>query len=136
MIDSESLLVAARAAARRAYAPYSRFHVGAAVLCGDGTVVLGANVENASYGLAMCAERSALFAAIGAGHVAGRDLLAVAVTCPDGDPTDVASNMPCGACRQCLIELLADDGVIIIDGVGTFAAAELLPQAFHFKQRG
>jgi cytidine deaminase len=133
MIDREALLITARAAARHAYVPYSRFHVGAAVLCADGTVVPGANVENASFGLAMCAERSALFAAVGSGQVPGRDLLAVAVTCPDGDPTDVASHMPCGACRQCLVELLVVDGVVILDGVGTFRPAELLPDAFRIE---
>ena len=78
--NTDALLEEARAAAPVAYAPYSRFRVGAAVACADGTVVRGCNVENASYGLAMCAERTALFAAVAAGTYRVADLLPLAFT--------------------------------------------------------
>ena len=96
--DARQLIAMAREAARFTYSPYSGFPVGAALLCGDGTVVLGANVENRSYGLANCAERSALFAAVSQGK---REFLAIAVACPASEiPVS-----PCGACRQALSEL-------------------------------
>jgi cytidine deaminase len=87
---------AARQAARRAYAPYSRFRVGAAVLAGSGEIYTGANVENASYGLCNCAERTAIFSAVAAGE---RRITAVAVYTPTKELT-----RPCGACRQVIQE--------------------------------
>jgi len=123
----DGLLRAARAAGTRAHVPYSRFHVGAAVLDADGTVVGGCNIENASYGLAVCGERTAMFAAVAAGH---RQLVALAVSCLDGDPDHPATLMPCGACRQVMAELLAPGAVIAVDGVGRFTLDELLPRAF------
>jgi homotetrameric cytidine deaminase len=90
------LRAAARTARNAAYAPYSRFAVGAAVETADGRRFTGANVENASYGLTMCAERSAVFAAVLAG---AQRIAAVAVSGPDGVTT-----APCGACRQVLAE--------------------------------
>ncbi len=87
---------AARRAAREAYAPYSRFAVGAAVLAGSGAIFAGCNVENASYGLCNCAERTALFSAVAAGE---RKIRAVAVYTPTKTPT-----LPCGACRQVINE--------------------------------
>lgn len=87
---------AARTAARRAYAPYSGFAVGAAVLAGSGKVYAGANVENASYGLCNCAERTAIFHAIAQGEA---QIVAVAVYTPTPTPT-----LPCGACRQVIRE--------------------------------
>jgi cytidine deaminase len=99
-MTAEELLDHAREAARYSYSPYSHFPVGAALLCADGTVVTGANVENRSFGLSNCAERSALFAAVSGGHTA---FLAVAVWAPASDtPTS-----PCGACRQALSEFCA-----------------------------
>ena len=126
--ELESLLVAARDAAQLAYVPYSSFRVGAAVLTADGTVVQGCNVENASYGLTNCAERTALFAAVAAGH---RDLVAIAVTCLDGDVARPATLMPCGACRQVMVELLPAHAPVVIDGVGVTTPDELLPNAFR-----
>jgi cytidine deaminase len=90
------LLTAARSAAKTAYAPYSKFRVGAAVLAGSGRIFTGANVENASYGLGNCAERTAICAAVAAGE---RKIVAVAVYTPTPAPTT-----PCGACRQVLNE--------------------------------
>lgn len=95
----------AKSAAGHAYAPYSGFRVGAAVLCRDGSVFTGVNVENASYGATICAERSAVSAAVTANH---RDLEAIAICSPDG----VAS--PCGICRQVIFEF--GDRIKVITG--------------------
>jgi cytidine deaminase len=129
MSDQERLLVAARAARQRAYAPYSGFAVGAAVLTRDGAIIQGANVENASYGLTLCAERMALGRALQEGYSAG-DILAVAVATAAATPT-----APCGACRQWLHELAPAAAVYCAGGpdagpplVTTVAA--LLPHAF------
>ena len=123
MTDRE-LLEAARAARTHAYAPYSGFSVGAALSCSDGTLVAGCNVENASYGLAMCAERAAIFSAIAGGH---RRFDALAVAGPDGQTTS-----PCGACRQVLAEFGSDIRVIYAtaDGFEETTAAALLPATF------
>jgi cytidine deaminase len=125
--DVDPLLRQARAAAERAHAPYSRFRVGAAAEV-DGRVYPGCNVENASYGLTVCAERVALFSAIAAGHRAvGR----LAVSCVDAGPElGDDGRMPCGACRQVMAELMGPDGEVLVDGVGTFRVTELLPRAF------
>jgi cytidine deaminase len=95
--DARALMAQAREAARFSYSPYSGFPVGAALLCADGTVVLGTNVENRSYGLANCAERSALFAAVSQGKTT---FTAIAVSCP----RSAVPVSPCGACRQALSE--------------------------------
>lgn len=100
----QHLIVAARRAARRAYAPYSHFPVGAALLTARGTVFSGCNVENASYGLCNCAERTAIFTALAAGQ---RRFRAIAVYTPTAEPT-----LPCGACRQVIHEF-APEAVVI-----------------------
>ena len=97
---------AARAAATSAYAPYSKFRVGAAVLAGSGKIYPGCNVENASYGLCNCAERTAIFSATAAGE---RKVQAVVVYTPTPAPT-----MPCGACRQVINEFGSQSIVISI----------------------
>jgi len=96
--DARALIARARDAAVFSYSPYSGFPVGAALLCADGTVVLGTNVENRSFGLANCAERSALFAAVSQGK---KEFTAIAIACPKSD----VPVSPCGACRQALSEL-------------------------------
>jgi cytidine deaminase len=124
----DELLMAARAASRSAYCPYSKFHVGAALLAG-GRIFTGANVENASFGLTICAERTAVFAAILAGATA---IEALAVACIDAPPgSDPRLLMPCGACRQVLAEFARADLPIAVDGAGTFTLDELLPLAFR-----
>jgi cytidine deaminase len=122
-----TLLERARAAAQSAYVPYSSFPVGAAVLTGDGSIFTGCNVENASYGLTICGERSAIVAAVGAGH---REIVAVAVAAPK-----VLLTTPCGACRQVLNEFRPrhDDMIVILDDGAAglpVSLAELLPRAF------
>ena len=126
--NAEALLVQARQAAKRAHCPYSNFHVGAAVRCEDGSVIDGCNVENASYGLSICAERVALFTAISL----GKRPIALAVSCIDAQ-TDALPNsrMPCGACRQVMQELLPSDAHVSIDGVGTIQLDQLLPAPFQ-----
>ncbi len=130
----DGLVAAARDAAGASYSPYSRFRVGAALLCGDGTIVKGTNVENRSYGLTICAERSAVATAVTAGRVA---FLAVAIYAPDSDyPLS-----PCGACRQVISEFMPPDApVICVDRAGRFATyslAELLPHdgLYELKDR-
>ena len=101
-VTPRDLIAAARAAAGHAHAPYSRFRVGAAVLLTDGSVVTGANVENASYGLSLCAETVAIATASAAGRL--RDVVAIGVV---GGPMDGAGDTavrPCGRCRQVLNE--------------------------------
>ena len=127
--DRESLIAAARTAAAHAYAPYSRFQVGAALAFADGRVVTGCNVENASYGLSLCAEAAAVARAMNDGLRGG--LVAVAVA---GD--SAAPLTPCGRCRQVLTELAqlgGTDPVVWCAGDATVVEArlsELLPHAF------
>jgi cytidine deaminase len=123
--DREALVAAAGEARERAYAPYSGFQVGAALLSDDGSRFTGANVENASYGLSMCAERTAVFHAVAQGV---RRLQAVAVVASNDEPT-----WPCGACRQVLYEF-GPDLVVISEGKGgrreERTLAQLLPDSF------
>jgi cytidine deaminase len=121
-----ALVRAARAVRQRAHAPYSRFSVGAAALDDRGRVHVGCNVENASYGLTVCAERNAIAAAVAAG---ARRIRAVAVASAGRPPAS-----PCGACRQVIAELGTPDTEILL--AGPSGAAEqttlgaLLPRAF------
>ena len=125
----DDLIAAARSAAGHAYAPYSNFHVGAALRFADGTIVTGTNIENASYGLALCAETVAVAKAMGEGRRGG--LIAVAVTGPGPAPVT-----PCGRCRQVLNELAdlgGTDPLILCCGdneVIEYRLSELLPAAF------
>jgi len=120
------LIAAAAAVRERAYAPYSRFLVGAALRAADGTIFAGCNVENASYGLTICAERNAIAQAIAAGT---RDFTAVAVVSENGVT-------PCGACRQVLVEFGPEMTVIVVDMRGRrriYTLTELLLDAFGPK---
>jgi cytidine deaminase len=125
---SDTLVDAARAAQQRAYAPYSRFRVGCALEAADGRVFVGCNVENASYGLTICAERAAVCAAVAAGVRQFRR----AVVVSDADPPAA----PCCACRQVLSEFGPDLRVDGVSGAGTvsWTIAELLPAAFGKEQ--
>lgn len=123
--DWDALRTAAENVAARAYAPYSKFQVGAALLAADGRVFCGCNVENASYGLTICAERSAVFSAVAAGT---RSFLALAVTTSSVQPVT-----PCGACRQVLLEFAPELRVRCygLDGrVLETRTSTLLPHAF------
>ena len=123
----DALLAAAVAARAHSYAPYSKFRVGAAVELADGRIVTGCNVENASYGLTMCAERVAIFKAISEG-APPRTFRRVAV-CADTERL----TPPCGACRQILWEFCGDVPVTLVNLTGvtrTFTVGELLPEAF------
>ena len=121
----QRLRQAAVAASEHAYCPYSGFLVGAAVLVDDGTIFPGANVENASLGLTICAERNAIFQAVARGH---RRIEAVAVFTPTGSPTP-----PCGACRQVIHEFGPDAEILCFaNGEATlrYRLSQLLPTAF------
>jgi cytidine deaminase len=124
----QKLIEAARQMLERAYAPYSKFHVGAAVLTGSGNIYTGCNVENASYGLTNCAERTAIFSAVAAEGPSVR-VVAVAVL----NSLDMACS-PCGACRQVIYEF-GPQAIVIYQGEGKLAEApaeKLLPAGFHF----
>lgn len=125
---SDDLLATARTAALRARAKHSRFRVGAAVRDASGQVYPGCNVESDSYGLTICAERVAIFAALAAG---ASDLVALAVACLDAAPGPPGGRMPCGACRQIIVEYLDPSATIQVDGVGVFRPEDLLPLAFR-----
>ncbi|HLZ26392.1 MAG TPA: cytidine deaminase [Chloroflexota bacterium] len=123
MDDPEALIAQARDVAGRAYAPYSHFRVGAAVRDALGNTYVGCNVESLSYGLTICAERNAIFAAVAAG--ARRPFSALAVTCLDAS----GPCMPCGACRQVMEEHLDAQAQVYVDQL-RFTVAQLLPYAF------
>jgi cytidine deaminase len=128
-MTDEELIAAARAASRHSYSPYSNFAVGAALRFADGSVVTGTNIENASYGLALCAEAVAVSKTMADGVRGG--LEAVAVTGPGADPIT-----PCGRCRQVLNELAqlggTDPEVLCVgpDSVRKVRLSDLLPDAF------
>lgn len=129
----EQLVAAARAAATHAYAPYSRFPVGAALGFDDGGIVTGTNVENASYGLSLCAETVAVARALGEGRRGGFTAVAVVGPEMDGGAEPIS---PCGRCRQVLSELAqlgATDPTVLCVGAGDtrrIALSALLPHAF------
>jgi len=121
----DPLVAAARRARRNAVAPYSKFKVGAALLAADGTVITGCNIENATYGLTLCAERVAMFTALAAGH---RRFTRIAVVAATAAPTP-----PCGACRQVLWEFGGNLEVILANlrrESGRHRLSDLLPLPF------
>jgi cytidine deaminase len=131
----ETLLAAARKTLDRSYARYSNFRVGAAILTDDGEVFTGVNVENASYGLTNCAERSAIFTAVQQSKMAKLSIRAVAVVTAADVPCS-----PCGACRQVIFEF-GDDAVVIFkgqdsndeDGYLEMSIKDLLPHSFRLS---
>jgi cytidine deaminase len=126
----KELLAAARKARKKAYAPYSKFHVGAAILASGGRIFSGCNVENASFGLTCCAERNAIFTMVAAGEKTIREILVI------GESEEFLP--PCGACRQVIAEFAAPavkvhmanrKGACLTTSVG-----ELVPFIFHLKK--
>jgi len=128
MIDDRELLEVALEAAEKAYAPYSQFKVGAAVVGGDGLVYTGCNIENASYGATVCAERVAIFNAISSGN---RKIVKLAVI----SPSSQTYTMPCGICRQVAMEFGGKKLPVLCGGQAghfkQFTLEELLPEAFE-----
>jgi cytidine deaminase len=127
-IDWSVLVQAAKEAREHAYAPYSNYQVGAAILCSNGAIFVGCNVENASYGLAICAERSAVSAMIAAGE---RSIRAIAIVTSGPEP-----GPPCGMCRQVLSEFAEDIPVHLASAspgsmARTTSLARLLPDPFR-----
>lgn len=129
-MDNKALIDMALKAMENAYAPYSGFKVGAALLCSDKKVYTGCNIENSSYGASNCAERTAIFKAVSEGE---REFEKIAIVSSSGDFT-----FPCGICRQVLSEFMYDKTVVLFsekDGIREFKVKELLPEAFRL-QRG
>ena len=129
-VDIVRLYEAAVAARKNSYSPYSKFKVGAALLLDDNNIVSGTNVENSSYGLAMCAERNALFTAIGMGYKK-ENIKAILVVANTDGPCS-----PCGACRQVISELMDKDADVILtnrkNDIKLFTVKDLLP--FYFSK--
>ncbi len=129
-MDNKALIDMALKAMENAYAPYSGFKVGAALLCSDKKVYTGCNIENSSYGASNCAERTAIFKAVSEGE---REFEKIAIVSSSGDFT-----FPCGICRQVLSEFMYDKTVVLFsekDGIREFKVKDLLPEAFRL-QRG
>ena len=124
-MDNTQLIKLAQEAAKKAYAPYSNFKVGAALLCKSGNVYTGCNVENSSYGASNCAERTAVFKAVSEGE---REFVKIAIVSEKGGLT-----FPCGICRQVLSEFMPNGRIVLYSdeqGIKEFALNELLPYAF------
>ncbi len=130
--QTEQLIMAAEAASAHAYAPFSKFHVGAAILTHTSQIFSGCNVENSSFGLTNCAERTAIFTAVTAGALsAEHELLAVAVVNREG-----AVCSPCGACRQVIFEFGPEAVILYRAKSGDIAqtlAKDLLPEGFRLR---
>lgn len=129
-MDNKALIDMALKAMENAYAPYSGFKVGAALLCSDKKVYTGCNIENSSYGASNCAERTAIFKAVSEGE---REFEKIAIVSSSGDFT-----FPCGICRQVLSEFMYDKTVVLFSekyGIREFKVKDLLPEAFRL-QRG
>ncbi len=124
-MDNAQLIKLAQKAAKNAYAPYSDFKVGAVLLCRNGSVYTGCNVENSSYGASNCAERTAVFKAVSEGE---RDFVKIAIVSEKGGLT-----FPCGICRQVLSEFMQNGSIVLYsekEGIKEFELKELLPHGF------
>ena len=129
-MTKEQLAMEAKEAMKYAYSPYSGYRVGAALLCKDGSVYTGCNVENASYGVTNCAERTAFFKAISEGK---RDFVGIAI-CGGKDGVIEGEFPPCGVCRQVMREFCSDDFVIYMvtnTEIATYTLGQLLPASFQ-----
>lgn len=124
-MSEQELIQHAQRGMEHAYAPYSNFRVGAAVLAKSGNIYLGCNIENSSYGATNCAERTAIFKAVSEGE---REFEAIAIVCSNGTKA-----YPCGICLQVMSEFLPEGKVILEDesGIQTYKVSELLPSAFR-----
>jgi cytidine deaminase len=125
----QALIAAALEARKQAHAPYSNFHVGAALLTASGKIITGCNVENASYGLTICAERAAICSAVAGGE---KQFTAMAIATPGG-------HTPCGACRQVIVEFAPELPILLIDANNPVKVHEtdmktLLPGRFEFSK--
>ena len=132
-MNYDALIERAKQAMTHSYSPYSGYKVGAALLCADGTVYQGCNIENAAYGPTNCAERTAFFKAVYDGH---RDFKAIAV-CGGKDGVITGAFPPCGVCRQVMREFCEDDFLIYIigaEGYETVTLADLLPHSFKASE--
>lgn len=132
MISYQELMKTAIEARKKAYCPYSGFSVGAALLCADGTVYSGCNIENESYSPTNCAERTAFFKAVSEGQ---REFVAIAIV---GGSEELVPCYPCGVCRQVMMEFCESDSFEIVcgtaeDSLEIMKLAELLPKSFHVK---
>ena len=129
-MDNKALIQEAIEAKKNSYSPYSNFAVGAALLCKDGKIYRGCNIENSAYPTSMCAERVALFKAVSEGE---RDFIGIAIVSSSGEITP-----PCGACRQALSEFVKGDFKVILaknqDEYKTYDFAELLPLSFKLEK--
>lgn len=127
----KQMFLKASKAAQTSYSPYSNFRVGACLLCADGSMYVGCNIENSAYSATICAERSAFVQAINSGK---RGFVAIAVVSPDAD----SPCFPCGECRQFMSEFCAEEFVVLTkDGEKTVETSlnELLPYSFSLKGR-
>jgi len=127
LMDNSKIIENAKTAMIHSYSPYSHFQVGAAALSDDGSIYTGCNVENASYGATMCAERVAIYASIAHGN---KTIKKIAIVSSSDKFT-----FPCGICRQVMSEFMQEDGIIILsEGEETkeYRLGELIPNAFHF----
>ena len=135
-MDKKDLFMLAKDAMKNSYAPYSNYNVGAVLLCKNGNIYKGCNIENASYSVTNCAERTALFSAIASGE---KEFVAICVVGgKNGEITDYA--MPCGVCRQALADFCDADFKIYVgiseDKIKEFTLGELLPYSFDKSKLG
>lgn len=129
-MNYDDLIERAKQAMHHSYSPYSGYKVGAALLCADGTVYEGCNIENASFSPTICAERTAFFKALYDGH---RDFTAIAI-CGGKDGVITGSFPPCGVCRQVMREFCSDDFTVILIGADSYETrtlGQLLPDSFR-----
>ncbi|MFB3896347.1 MAG: cytidine deaminase [bacterium] len=129
-MDWKKLIEAAKKVRKNAYAPYSKFKVGAAVLAGSGKIYIGSNVENASFGLTICAERNAIAQAVAQGE---KKIQAIAIVADSNELTP-----PCGACRQVIYEFGKETEILLVNHKGKqqlFNISELLAAPFSFRKK-